>query len=61
MEEFNEENLKKWIIAFLYFFASGLVIMWLWNWVGTDLLSLPEINYFQSLGLLMLSNLLIKR
>lgn len=36
----------------------GLVLMLLWNWLMPELFQLPAINYYQALGLLLLSKIL---
>ena len=38
--------------------AFSLVVMWLWNWLVPDLFKGPEISYWQTLGLLILSKIL---
>jgi len=35
----------------------GVVVLLLWNWLMPQLFSLPAINYWQSLGLLLLSKI----
>ncbi len=42
-------------------FLFGLVIMWLWNWLMPAIFSLPAINYWQGIGLLILSSILFGR
>jgi len=37
-----------------------LPLMWLWNWLMPTLFGLNEITVWQSLGLLLLSNILFK-
>jgi len=55
---------RRWLVPrFILFFllaifAFGLVIMLLWNWLMPVLFSLPQINYFQALGILLFSKLL---
>jgi hypothetical protein len=34
------------------------VVMWLWNWLVPDLFNGPELNYWQTLGLFILSKIL---
>lgn len=51
---------KKILVAIGTFFISGAIILWLWNALCTKLFELPFINYWQSLGIFMLSNLLFK-
>jgi len=36
----------------------GFVIMWLWNWLIPGLFSGPVINYWQTIGLLVLSKIM---
>ena len=38
---------------------ASVVVMLLWNWLMPALFGLPEISYLQSLGLLVLSKLLL--
>ena len=38
----------------------GLTLMLLWNWLMPEIFGLPEINFWKSLGLLLLSGILIK-
>ncbi len=38
----------------------GLAVMWLWNWLMPELFGLPTIDYWQSVGLLLLSHLLLR-
>jgi hypothetical protein len=38
----------------------GLPLMWLWNWLMPPIFNLPEITFWQALGLNMLSTILIK-
>jgi hypothetical protein len=42
-------------------FLFGLVIMWLWNWLMPLIFGLPEVTYWQGLGLLILSSILFGR
>ncbi len=34
------------------------VVMWLWNWLVPELFNGPEVSYWQTLGLLLLSKIL---
>ena len=38
----------------------GFPLMWLWNWLMPSIFSLPEITFWQALGLNALSTILIK-
>lgn len=42
-------------------FLFGLVIMWLWNWLMPLIFGLPEVTYWQGIGLLILSSILFGR
>lgn len=35
----------------------GYVVMLLWNWLMPDIFNLPKINYWQAIGLLLLSKI----
>jgi hypothetical protein len=43
-------------VMFALFF--GFLIKWLWNWLMPVLFELPEINYWQAVGILVLCKLL---
>ena len=45
-------------IAVLFAFLFGYFIMLLWNWLIPDLLGVGTINYFQAVGLAVLTRLL---
>ncbi len=38
----------------------GLAIMWLWNWLMPGIFGLPEITYWQAVGIFILCHLLFK-
>jgi succinate dehydrogenase hydrophobic anchor subunit len=38
----------------------GFPLMWLWNWLMPSIFNLPEITFWQALGLNALSTILIK-
>jgi len=38
----------------------GFPLMWLWNWLMPSIFNLPEITFWQALGLNALSAILIK-
>ncbi|MBS1682844.1 MAG: hypothetical protein JST48_14115 [Bacteroidetes bacterium] len=48
------------IVAFvlLAIVALSWITMWLWNWLVPDLFHGPQINYWQTMGLLLLSKIL---
>ncbi len=61
MEKENQKNtIEQWIIYIGSFFISALFVMWLWNWVGVSVFHFNNINYLESMGILALSNLLLK-
>jgi hypothetical protein len=37
----------------------GFVLMWLWNWLMPEIFDLPELSYWQAVGIFILSKLLI--
>jgi len=56
-------KIAAWIIggislAILFAFVFGTFIMLLWNWLMPMIFSLPEINYLQAVGILVLTRLL---
>lgn len=40
-------------------FVVGAIVMWLWNWLMPALFGVPVIGYWQAVGLLVLSKLLL--
>ena len=46
------------LIAALFGLVLGLVVMWLWNALMPDIFGLPEIGYWQAVGLFLLFHLL---
>lgn len=54
----------KWYIKIALVFLLGiallgLVVMLLWNWLMTEIFGLPRIDYWQSIGLMLLSKILL--
>ena len=49
-------------ILFIVLIAAilGFPLMWLWNWLMPGIFNLPEITFWQALGLNALSTILIK-
>jgi hypothetical protein len=41
-------------------FLLGLAVMYLWNWLMPELFGLPEIDYWQAVGIFILCHLLFK-
>jgi hypothetical protein len=48
------------VIAVVLSLALGCAVMWLWNWLMPALFRLPRINFWQAVGLLLLSHILFK-
>lgn len=44
----------------IIFFLYSAILMWLWNIVVVVIFELPVISYWQSCGLYMVSNILLK-
>lgn len=42
------------------FALCGYVTMWLWNWLMPEIFKLPAIGFWQAIGLLLLSQILLK-
>lgn len=60
-----KKNKNVWIVktvffSFLAIIAVGAVVMWLWNWLVPSLFAGPIINYYQALGLFLLSRILFR-
>lgn len=53
----------KWLIALvvIVIVLTPAVCMWLWNWLMPVIFGLPEIGYWQALGLMALSSVLFYR
>ena len=47
-------------IAAVLGLVLGYGLMWLWNWLMPDIFGLPEIGYWQAVGLFVLAHLLFK-
>jgi len=56
----NTWKFKMVLFALLAVAAMGAVVMWLWNWLIPTLFHGPEIDYLQSLGLMLLSRILFR-
>jgi hypothetical protein len=52
-------KLKFFVLFLMAMFVFGLVVMLLWNWLIPTLFSGPEITYWQGIGLLLLSRILL--
>jgi len=49
------------VITIAVCFLTGLVVMWLWNWLVPDIFGLTTITYWQGWGISVLSAVLFKR
>jgi len=59
MEKFWFVKCTKFLIFSLFaIVVLGYIVMWLWNWLLPDLINASEINFFQSVGILVLSKIL---
>ena len=63
----NSTNIEVVCIVILSWFAMiiiigllSILIMWLWNWIVPSLFNGPEITFWQTAGLYLLINLLIR-
>lgn len=43
------------VLAAGFFWLSGMVIVWLWNWLMPEIFRLPKITFWQAWGLVVLS------
>jgi hypothetical protein len=48
------------VVAVALGLALGFAVMWLWNWLMPAIFKLPAITFWQAVGLLVLSQLLLK-
>lgn len=47
------------LIPIFFLLAAGGIVMLLWNWLIPEIFGLKAITYFQALGLLLLSRILL--
>lgn len=47
------------LISVILWFGCAAAIMILWNWLMPDIFGLKEISYWQSVGLVIMCNLLV--
>jgi len=60
LNEAIETTLTAILIIALAAVILGLPLMWLWNWLMPTIFNLPEITFWQALGLNALSGILFK-
>jgi hypothetical protein len=53
-------KIKMIAIVFAGVIALAAIVMWLWNWLVPDLFNGPMINFFQAIGLMLLSRILFR-
>ena len=46
------------VIPIAIVFAISAIVMWLWNWLLPEILGIRAINYWQAMGILILSKIL---
>ena len=56
----NTWKIKMALFSIIAVAAMAAVVMWLWNWLIPVLFHGPEIDYLQSLGLMLLSRILFR-
>ena len=49
-----------WFAMIIVIGLLSILIMWLWNWIVPSLFNGPEITFWQTAGLYLLINLLIR-
>ena len=54
---------KRWYLfiplGIIGFIAFGFITMYLWNWLMPAIFHLPEITFWQTIGLMVLSRLIL--
>ena len=61
LSEAIETLLAAILVVVLVAVILGFPLMWLWNWLMPGIFNLPEITFFQALGLNALSTILFKQ
>ncbi len=44
-------------LVIVIFILVGFIVMWLWNWLMPEIFDLTEINFWKSIGLILLSSI----
>jgi hypothetical protein len=55
----KDDKLEKLLVFILVLVGDRLIIMWLWNWIISDLFDLSIITFWQAAGLRILVRSLI--
>jgi hypothetical protein len=61
MNDIIESTLTAILVIAVVVLILGFPLMWLWNWLMPDIFSLPEITFWQALGLNALATILFKQ
>ena len=61
LSEAIETLLAAILVVILIAVILGFPLMWLWNWLMPGIFNLPEITFWQALGLNALSTILFKQ
>lgn len=48
------------LIDFIMSFITGVIVMYLWNWLMPDIFGLTTITYWQGIGIAFLCSILFK-
>lgn len=55
-----KKNIINFIVILLVTFIYAAILMWLWNIILVPVLNISIINYWQSFGIYIISNILFK-
>ena len=58
MKRFRFSIIKKIVLGLILLTLFGFGFMYLWNWLIPELFRGPELNFYQAIGLLVLSKML---
>jgi len=58
MKKFWKFKIVLFVVASVI--AMAAVVMWTWNWLVPDLFQGPTINFYQAIGLMLLSRILFR-
>jgi hypothetical protein len=56
----NAWKIKIALIVVASVIAMAAIVMWLWNWLVPELFHGPEVTFWQSLGLMLLTRILFR-
>ncbi|MEL6917085.1 MAG: hypothetical protein AAFO99_05070, partial [Bacteroidota bacterium] len=46
------------VLGLVLAFLIGYLVMWLWNWLMPELFGLPQVGYWQAVGILVLAKII---